>query len=155
MKKSDLDSYNIKYCDKDSLNKMCIKYSNKNKFRYLWSDLKNQYSKRIIKIKASNIFYKEVEKYCKNYKIYLFIDRCCIEDCNEDLAIIASSNTVLKILIDNYWDLDEICISSLSYEWVIWINHNFEVFFVGDKIIDFYEYIIKIDKIRDSIILFE
>ena len=72
MKKSDLDSYNIKYCDKDSLNKMCIKYSNKNKFRYLWSDLKNQYSKRIIKIKASNIFYKEVEKYCKNYKILLW-----------------------------------------------------------------------------------
>ena len=57
MKKSEFDSYNIKYIDDTSIKKVSKKYSRKNEFRYLWAYLSLQYCKRKIKIKADNTFY--------------------------------------------------------------------------------------------------
>lgn len=155
MKKSEFDSYNIKYFDDTSIKKVSKKYSRKNEFRYLWAYLSPQYCKMKIKIKADNTFYKEIGNYIYNYELFLLIDKCCIEDSEEDLSILASAKTILKILIDNYWDLDEVCISSLDYEWIICINHNFEIFLVGNKIINYFNSIIKNERIADCIILFE
>lgn len=39
MKKSEFDSYNIKYFDDTSIKKVSMKYSRKNEFRYLWAYL--------------------------------------------------------------------------------------------------------------------
>ncbi len=42
---------------------------------------------------------------------------------------------MLLILKKYYWELDEIYIASIKYDWLISVNHMFEFNFIGDGLI--------------------
>ena len=88
----------------------------------------------------------------KYKKVYFIINKNCIDDATEEIVILTDSESVLQILREYYWELDEVCILDENFSWAIAINHNFEIFYLGRKIVDYFAEINLKNDIRNLLI---
>lgn len=100
---------------------------------YSWGNFKSGHRIKI-KIKPNSDFYQIIEKiFCKDEVLILAIDKMCIDENNRLFYL--KANNLFKLLKEYYWELDEIYISNCDMDWLISINHVFEIYIVGEKII--------------------
>ncbi len=113
------------------INLILEKYSDEKTLHYMWSGFENNIT---IKIKADNGFYKKYLYYLLEEieNIHLLIDKECISNSSEHILCTANAENISKALIKYYWELDEIYLFDSTFEWLISVNHNFEVKFAGN-----------------------
>ncbi|MBQ3783296.1 MAG: hypothetical protein II838_07635 [Lachnospiraceae bacterium] len=154
MKLKDLDNFVVSVlCDgKRIINKLLELYTDTKDFNYFWGYIKADTIHNTVKIKADDVYYSEVQKYIRCQKVYFIINKNCIDDATEEIVILTDSESVLQILREYYWELDEVCILDENFSWAIAINHNFEIFYLGRKIVDYFAEINLKNDIRNLLI---
>lgn len=110
-----------------------IKFSKANNLHYCWSYFKPCHRLEL-KIKPNNEFYLEIEEslFSTKQMVFFAIDAMCI---TENRLILIESRKLFQILKKYYWELDEIYIASIKFDWLISVNHMFEFNFIGDELI--------------------
>ena len=104
---------------------------------YLWGKLHNIEHLKI-RIKADDGFYKIIKKHIKiEGELYFLIDKECFNGEAEHQLIYTKGSEILDLLEENYWELDEVYIFDKNYDWIISINHIFEILFVGKRLSNF------------------
>ncbi len=153
MQKKDIIDRNIHIMERGEklISLVVEKYTDSEEFKYIWSRLKAEYINNKIKIVASNEYYLSIENLIINKKIYMIIDKRCLMEKN-NVVICDDSKKIIKLLIENYWELDEVCIVSEDYDWIILINHMYEIFFVGKDICDFFAKLNENESVKKNII---
>ena len=135
------------------INDILNSYSFSDDLHYLWSKIKKNKTVLIIKIKADDNFYRLFANYVnKKNKYYFLIDKICLEKDTEHQLIYTTGKEIMEILIENYWDLDEVYFFDYKKDWLIAINHNFEIYCVGDEIIKLLSQINEIPQVNQYII---
>ena len=84
--------------------------------------------------------------------MYVVIDRECIDGAEDEVVISTGSKEILRVLYTNYWDLDEIYIIDVNWNYLICVNHVFDIYFVGESLCNFFEKVNKISSINKYII---
>ena len=113
-----------------------LKYSEKTELHYCWDSFKTLHRLKL-KIKPTNQFYNIIWNKISNkhLPVLLVIDGTCLQ--GKERLILIELEKLYGILEKYYWELDEIYICDLNFDWLISINHMFEFSFIGDNIIEF------------------
>ena len=137
MKKEELLNYNVKIISngQETLSNILKQYTSTEQLQYCWAHLDKKQEIYKVKIKADDEYYKSLKSVVDDIEVQMAISRTCMEDAEEDLLLVANSKVILEMLIENYWDLDEVCIFSEKKNWFLVINHVFEIFFVGEELV--------------------
>lgn len=68
--------------------------------------------------------------------MYFIIDKVCFSDFNDNLVVKLSKAELVELLYEFYWELDEIYIFDIDFNFFISLNHNFELSLYGNKRLD-------------------
>ena len=144
------------YIFSDDMGKMLLelipfKYSRKRELHYCWDSFRPLHRLEL-KIKPTNEFYKILWNEILETKrlVFLAIDADCLQ--GGDKLILIEIEKLHLILEKYYWELDEIYICDLKFEWLVAINHMFEFNFLGDGMIEFITNLMKDEKLDSCII---
>jgi len=119
--------------NKNELTKLFLnKFSNLTSLHYFWTDLKINDKVIIAKLKPDDDFYKnhinDIISIVSGNIIILSIDTdCSVNNTNDELMIKTEKDSLINLLIEYYWELDEIIIFDTLMNWFICVNHNFEI----------------------------
>ena len=110
-----------------------IKYSKTNELHYCWSHFEPCHRLEL-KIRPTNEFYLKMEEnlFDTEDMVFFAIDADCIM---ENRLMLIEVRKLLLILKKYYWELDEIYIAGIKYDWLMSVNHMFEFNFIGDGLI--------------------
>lgn len=109
------------------------KYSKIDGLHYCWSHFE-PYHRLELKIKPTNEFYLKMEEslFHAHDMLFLAIDADCIM---ENRLMLIEAEKLFSILKKYYWELDEIYIVGMKYNWLISVNHIFEFNLIGEELI--------------------
>ncbi len=109
-------------------------YTKKKNLHYCWENFR-QFHRLKLKIRPTNDFYKENWKniFRTQQHVFFAVDAECLQ--GENKLMLIESDKLGKILERFYWELDEIYICSVKFDWLISVNHMFEFNFIGDELI--------------------
>lgn len=125
-----------------------LKYSNKTELHYCWDSFKPLHRLQL-KVKPTNQFYNVIWDKIRDrhLQVLLAIDADCLQG---EAQLIGIDLEKLFALLDKYyWELDEIYICDLNFDWLISLNHMFEINILGDTLIDFVQEVMQ-DEVCNS-----
>lgn len=63
---------------------------------------------------------------------YLIVDDCCLQGLEKHLCLLLKTSELISTISEFHWELYEIYIIDISFEWFISFNHVSEVMLYGD-----------------------
>ena len=123
--------------ESEKIIKRMISIANGDKLHYLWSNYKS--NSFIIQKKIScnlDLYIKTLHNVIIFNDMYFIIDKVCFSDFNDNLVMKLSKAELVELLYEFYWELDEIYIFDIDFNFFISLNHNFELSLYGNKRLD-------------------